>query len=89
MCKNSRIQSEVIAAAKAMAPEVYAVFEMDGVRNLTSVIVADAERAISFSVHRYGDMEVERKVPRYRCETLRDIARAFDVDRRTSQLVPC
>ena len=89
MCRNARAQQDVIRAAKDRADEVYAVYELDGVRNLTTIIEVKGSTGTSYDVHRYGDTEVRRRVPHLFDTTLRALARAFDVDRRTCMMVAC
>ena len=90
MCRNYRVQQDVIRAAKDRADEVYAVYENDaGARNLTTIIEVKGSTGTSYDVHRYGDVEVRRRVPRLFDTTFKALARSFDVDRRTCQLVAC
>ena len=86
MCRNYRVQRDVIRAAKDRADEVYAVYEDE---NLTTIIEVKGDEGTSYDVHRYGDVEVNRRVSHLFDRTLKALARSFDVDRRTSQLVVC
>lgn len=89
MCRNYRVQQDVIRAAKQRADEVYAVYENDGIRNLTTIIEIKGHEGTSYDVHRYGDVEVRRRVPHLFDTTFKALARSFDVDRRTCQMVLC
>lgn len=87
MCKNTRIQRETIKRFLPKCDQLFAVYErLTEVRDLTTLIAVKNDSAKSYHVYRYGDTESERKVPRYRCESVRDIARAFDIDLRCSRI---
>ncbi len=87
MCRNVRVQQEAITILKASCDQLFAVYEkLTEVRDLTTLIAIRGDEAESYHVYRYGDTESERKVPRYRCESVRDIARAFDIDLRCSRI---
>lgn len=60
MCKNYRIQNEVIEQAKQDTPDVFAVYE-DGEDLVGIVKVYNRVLAILCDVHRYGDVEYYSK----------------------------
>lgn len=89
MCKDERVQRRVIADAKDRADEVYAVYEMDGRRDLTTIIEVRGHEGTSYDVRRDGATEERRRVQRLVNRTFAALARSFDIDRRTSRLVAC
>ena len=99
MCRNYRVQQEVIELAKAHADNVWAVYEDDGcgATNLTTIITETMERiggtfcnvARSFHVYRYGDIESEKTIVGFYADDDRTIRRAFDVDGRYATLQAC
>lgn len=90
MCRNVRYQDQAIRYAKSFADEVFAVFEHgEGARDLTTIITVCGDSAESFRVYRYGDMESEKRIPRYIPQGFKALARMFDIDRRTCDLIPC
>ena len=90
MCRNVRYQDQAIRYAKSFADEVFAVFERgEGASDLTTIIAICGDSAEAFHVYRYGEMESETRIDRYIPQGFKALARMFDVDRRTCDLVPC
>lgn len=89
MCKNNRVQQQVISLAKHDTPEVYAVYEDGPVPDLVGIVkVYDRVRAVLFDVYRYGDIEAFRTVPVWSKPSNRTIARWFDLT-NLYRVVPC
>jgi len=91
MCKNYRVQQQVIEQAKAETPVVFALYELfDGVRNLVGILkVFDGTNAECWNVHRYGDTEPYRTGLRWDKPSNRTILGWFGVDSRGYELTPC
>lgn len=80
MCKNYRIQRNVIELATAETPEVYAVYVEGPVRDLVGIVkVFNKSEAILCDVFRYGDTEPFRKLPVWGRPSNRTIAKMFDL----------
>ena len=89
MCKNYRVQRNVIELAKRDTPEVYAVYEQGEVQDLVGIVkVFDKVRAVLYDVHRYGDTEPFKQVPVWDRPSNRTIARMFDLT-NMYRVVPC
>lgn len=57
MCKNYKVQHQVIEQAKQDTPEVYALYEQGD--NLVGLVkVFNRTLAMFYNVHRYGDTEL-------------------------------
>lgn len=78
MCKNYQTQCNVIEQAKRDTPEVYAVYEQGPVPDLVGIVkVIDRTTAELFDVHRYGDIELFKRVPVWSAPSNRTIANWF------------
>lgn len=89
MCKNYRVQRNVIELAKKDTPEVYAVFEDGPVPDLVGIVkVYERTHAALFDVYRYGDTELFRTIPMWARPSNRAIARMFDLT-TSYRVVPC
>lgn len=92
MCKNVRIQEQVIEDAKADTPEVYALFEQGN--NLVGLVkVFNRTLAMFYNVHRYGDVDLYAHTSTRDELSYKLIKRVFGVDdpmlRNMYRVVPC
>lgn len=77
MCKNYRTQQAVISLAKRETPEVYAIYEQGPVPDLVGIVKVDRTTAELFDVHRYGDIELFKRIPVWSAPSNRTIANWF------------